>query len=122
MSRLCDGKLHQSLDHYIANESEIPLSLKLNILLDVSRGLEHLHSNIHPPIIHGDLTGTNVLLVEHSLTAKIADLGHARIIDQRDFTRYLAVIESESSSLACHSQTCFLVRYPAARKSGCRLN
>ena len=83
-------KLHQSLDRLIANESKIPLSLKLNILLDVSRGLEHLHSNIQPPIVHRDLTSTNVLLVEHSLRAKIADLGNARIIDPMNLNRTLS--------------------------------
>ena len=57
----------------------ITLQLKLSILLDVSYGLQHLHSQT-PPIIHSDLTAANVLLTEN-LRAKIADLGVSKIFD-----------------------------------------
>ena len=43
------------------SSSEIPLSIKLSILLDVSYGLLYLHSHT-PPIIHRDLSANNVLL------------------------------------------------------------
>ena len=57
----------------------LPLALKNQILVDVGLGLLHLHSQ-RPPIIHRDLTANNVLLTDH-LTAKIADLGVARILN-----------------------------------------
>ena len=64
---------------------DIPLPLKLSILLDVSYGLLHLHSQT-PPIIHRDLTAANVLLTE-GLRAKIADLGVSKIFDLQQIQR-----------------------------------
>ena len=50
-----------------------------SILHDVSLGLNYLH-NQTPPIIHRDLSSNNVLLTS-GLTAKISDLGVARILN-----------------------------------------
>ena len=58
----------------------IPLGFKYCILRDVARGLLFLHSQV-PPIIHRDLTATNVLL-NSAMVAKIADLGVARLIPE----------------------------------------
>ena len=58
----------------------IPLAFKYPILRDVARGLLFLHSQV-PPIIHRDLTATNVLL-NSAMVAKIADLGVARLIPE----------------------------------------
>ena len=58
--------------------SDIPLGLKFSILRDVAGGLYFLHSQ-SPPIIHRDLTATNVLL-NSAMVAKIADLGMARLL------------------------------------------
>ena len=55
-----------------------PLSLKRSVLHDVASGLAFLHSH-RPPIIHRDLSARNVLL-NAGMTAKIADLGMARIV------------------------------------------
>ncbi len=69
--------LHEFLESETRTNEVIPLSIKLCILLDVSKGLVHLHSL---DIVHRDLTARNVLLSQ-SLTAKIADLGMARLIE-----------------------------------------
>ena len=61
--------------------SEIPLSIKLSILLDVSYGLLYFHTH-SPPIIHRDLSANNVLLTT-DLRAKITDLGVAKLLDRR---------------------------------------
>lgn len=50
----------------------LPLSVKASILLDVTKALDYLHMN-KPTIIHGNLTSTNVLIME-SMQAKIADM------------------------------------------------
>ena len=57
----------------------IPASIKVSILHDVSIGLLHLHSQ-DKPIIHRDLTATNILLTQ-DMRAKIADLGVSIIFD-----------------------------------------
>ena len=73
--------MHMDLAKCLDTHPDIPLPLKLSILLDVSYGLQHLHSQT-PPIIHRDLTAANVLLTE-GLRAKIADLGVSKIFDTR---------------------------------------
>ena len=54
------------------------METKLFILHDVSLGLSYLHGH-HPAIIHRDLSSNNVLLTRN-LTAKIGDLGMAKMI------------------------------------------
>ena len=71
-----DRDLHDLLD----KEPKIALSIKLSILLDVSYGLLYLHSQ-QPPVVHRDLTARNILLTANGLTAKIADLGVAKLLD-----------------------------------------
>ena len=74
-------RLRSSLHAYLldSTNSNIPLVRKLSILYDVAKGLVYLHSH-KPAIIHGDLTGTNVLL-DSELRAKISDFGNARLMD-----------------------------------------
>ena len=66
-------------DFVETKKSEIFFSEKISILHDVSVGLDFLHSH-DPQIIHRDLSSNNVLLLTRDLTAKIADLGVAKII------------------------------------------
>ena len=56
----------------------LPNSTSYSILHDVAVGLNYLHSQ-RPPIIHRDLSSNNVLLASN-MTAKISDLGVARIL------------------------------------------
>ena len=60
----------------------IPLGVKVSILQDIARGLAFLHKQ-SPPVIHRDLSARNVLL-NSAMTAKISDLGMARIIHPID--------------------------------------
>ena len=73
--------LHTDLAKFLEGSSEIPLSIKLSILLDVSYGLLYFHTHT-PPIIHRDLSANNVLLTT-DLRAKIADLGVAKLLDRQ---------------------------------------
>ena len=57
----------------------LALPVKLAILLDVAYGLLYLHTH-NPPIVHRDLTASNVLLT-NDLRAKLADLGVSKILD-----------------------------------------
>lgn len=76
--------LDKSLTDHIckSSASEVSLTEKVSILVDISRGLEYLHS-CKPAVIHRDLSPNNVLLkkgMDGSFTAKIADLGVARLV------------------------------------------
>ena len=57
----------------------LPQDVSYSILHDVALGLYHLHSHT-PPVVHRDLSANNVLLTPN-MTAKISDLGVARILN-----------------------------------------
>ena len=76
--------LDKSLNGYIMKEKAILLETKQSILFDVATGLNYLHQ-MNPPMIHRDLTPTNILLKRNPSDskpwiAKIADLGVAKVI------------------------------------------
>ena len=68
-----------SLTSFIENNQKICTAAKASIMLDVSRGLMYLHTH-NPPIVHRDLSSNNVMLTS-KLTAKIGDLGVAKVLD-----------------------------------------
>ena len=84
-------KLNTDLAQCLEDRPGIPLSFKLSILLDVSCGLLYLHMH-SPPIVHRDLTATNVLLT-NDMRAKIADLGVSKLMD----------IPTEQRQAQCHT-------------------
>ncbi|KAI5345363.1 hypothetical protein L3X38_013240 [Prunus dulcis] len=51
---------------------------RFSVVLDVARGLEYLHHVCDPPVIHGDVKPSNVLL-DSDFKAKIGDFGLARL-------------------------------------------
>ena len=59
-------------------KGDVPVYIKLSVLVDVARGLEFLHGQ---DIVHRDLSSNNVLLTKH-FVAKIADLGTAKLVPQ----------------------------------------
>ena len=71
-------RLLTSLHDLLETRPNIPLGLKHSFLYDVAQGLCYLHS-LSPPLIHRDLSARNVLL-NSAMTAKIGDLGVARIV------------------------------------------
>ncbi|XP_065902724.1 probable serine/threonine-protein kinase kinX [Dysidea avara] len=63
--------------------TDLPLHIKLSILVDASQGLQYLHSR---DIIHRDLSSNNILLTKH-MDAKIADFGMAKMVSP-NLSRY----------------------------------
>ena len=72
-------KMDCSLTSFLAKHTQADVSMdtKISIIHDISLGLSYLHAR---DIIHRDLSSNNILLTKH-LTAKIADLGVAKLID-----------------------------------------
>jgi len=74
-------KLNCNLTSFLANykcpQNDVSLSVKISIIRDISLGLRYLHAQ---DIIHRDLSSNNILLTEQ-LTAKIGDLGVAKLIE-----------------------------------------
>lgn len=81
-------KLDTSLDAFLAAKVQVSMSVKLRILFDVSKGLVYLHGRSNP-VVHRDLTTRNVLINKDSMSAKIADLGNARVMDRSILARSL---------------------------------
>ena len=71
--------LPTNLTSCIEKHGVMPQQISYSILHDVALGLCYLHSQT-PPIIHRDLSSNNVLLTRE-MTAKISDLGVARILN-----------------------------------------
>ncbi|GFZ02527.1 leucine-rich repeat protein kinase family protein [Actinidia rufa] len=73
------GALSQHLFHWKKLKLE-PLSWKrrLNIALDVARGMEYLHSLAHRSFIHRDLKSSNILLGD-DFRAKVSDFGLVKL-------------------------------------------
>ena len=72
-------KLQTSLDNLLETSPNIPLDVKVHLLTGTARGVVYLHSHT-PPIAHRDLTARNIL-IDSGLTAKITDLGVARMVN-----------------------------------------
>ena len=77
--------IDDDLYHLVDSQANIHLSTKVSILLDISQGLVYLH-NRNPPVVHRDLTSSNILLTK-SLQAKISDLGNAQCLISRSRVR-----------------------------------
>ena len=71
--------LPTTLRRCLDTHGALPAEIGGAILLEVALGLRYLHE-FSPPIIHRDLSSNNVLLTT-SMTAKISDLGVAKILD-----------------------------------------
>ena len=56
----------------------MPLDLRIRWMLDVARGLEHLHCRSAEVIRHDDVKPENIMLVAGWSSAKLADYGAAK--------------------------------------------
>ncbi|KAK8921200.1 putative leucine-rich repeat receptor-like serine/threonine-protein kinase [Platanthera zijinensis] len=68
-----------SLSSHLYNDHQLALSwdLRINIALDVARGLEYLHDGAIPSVIHRDIKSPNILL-DKTMRARVADFGLSR--------------------------------------------
>ncbi|XP_073303175.1 calcium/calmodulin-regulated receptor-like kinase 1 [Primulina huaijiensis] len=68
-----------SLASHLYDEKLKPLNWeeRVQIALDVARGLEYLHDGAVPPVIHRDIKSSNILL-DQSIRARVADFGLSR--------------------------------------------
>ncbi|XP_047328068.1 receptor-like serine/threonine-protein kinase At4g25390 [Impatiens glandulifera] len=74
---MCNGSLQDCLLHRKSAELK-EWKKRFSIALDIAKGLEYLHHHCQPPVIHGDIKPSNILL-DGSFNAKIGDFGLARL-------------------------------------------
>ena len=84
-------KLADSLTSYVDKRKSIPVHIKYSIVHDVSRGLCYLH-NHDPPIVHQNLSPSNVLLTPQPV-AKISCLGMTKVIKAKSKKKMLQVLD-----------------------------
>ncbi|KAK2377413.1 lysM domain receptor kinase [Trifolium repens] len=71
-----------NLSQHLHNSAKEPMtwSTRVQIALDVARGLEYIHDHSVPVYIHRDIKSDNILL-NQNFTAKIADFGLTKLTD-----------------------------------------
>ncbi|KAG9312304.1 kinase-like domain-containing protein [Chiua virens] len=90
-----NGSLQVFLAKY---ENNLGTGHRLQLLLDTANGLHHLHSQEHP-IVHGDLTSTNVL-IDADYTARLIDFGFTSIAEKfPEAVTYLQVSTARPGAL-----------------------
>ncbi|KAL5817157.1 hypothetical protein ACOSQ3_025535 [Xanthoceras sorbifolium] len=92
-----NGSLEEWLHH---NKDELDMSnlslvQRLDIAIDVASAIEYLHHHCQPPIIHGDLKPSNILL-DHDMVAHVGDFGLAKF---RSDHHHNTALETQTSSI-----------------------
>ena len=82
-------KMERSLENIIAelqsNRMKLSLSQKMDIMLDICKGIEYLH-NLKPTIVHRDLKPANILQDVHGVS-KLCDFGLSRLLNKQNNTQ-----------------------------------
>ena len=68
---------------YHINKNRLCLLIKIDLCLDILKGVEYLHSRQHQSNIHRDLKPQNIIL-NSSMTAKICDFGLSKLLKSND--------------------------------------
>ncbi|KAL3734790.1 hypothetical protein ACJRO7_024032 [Eucalyptus globulus] len=76
------------------NESTIPWEQRFKIAAETALALDYMHSNIQPPIFHGNIKSANILLDQNN-SVKISDFGTSVLISPEH--RHIVAIQKKDS-------------------------
>ncbi|KAL8461097.1 hypothetical protein ACS0TY_032539 [Phlomoides rotata] len=82
---MANGGLQEHLYPMSGNKpvsSNLSWEMRLRIALEAAKGLEYLHEEISPPVIHRDFKSSNILL-DKNFHAKVSDFGLAKLGPER---------------------------------------
>lgn len=82
---MANGNLGTGLHGKQAGKLLLDWVSRYNIAVGVAQGLNYLHHDCHPPIIHQDIKSHNILL-DDNLEARIADFRLARMMVHKNET------------------------------------
>ncbi|CBI36565.3 unnamed protein product, partial [Vitis vinifera] len=93
-----------SLRHVLSNEEEaleLDWSMRLNIVKGVAEALSYMHHDCSPPIIHRDISSSNVLL-DSEYEGHVSDFGTARLLkpDSSNWTSFAGTFGYTAPELA----------------------
>jgi serine/threonine protein kinase len=101
-----NGTLFQFI-HGDNGSHNIPFSTRIHIALESALALAYLHSWASPPILHGDVKSSNILLDEN-YAAKVSDFG-ASILAPADKSQFMTLVQGTCGYLDPeYMQTCLL--------------
>ncbi|URD75899.1 Wall-associated receptor kinase [Musa troglodytarum] len=101
-----NGTLFQ-LIHDNNSASPFSLATRLRIAHESAEALAYLHSSASPPIVHGDVKSSNILLDEN-YTAKVSDFGASKLVP-KDEDQFATLVQGTCGYLDPeYLQTCQL--------------
>ncbi|XP_010553768.1 PREDICTED: leucine-rich repeat receptor-like protein kinase PXL1 [Tarenaya hassleriana] len=80
-----NGNLGNALHSNDQNLLLVDWVSRYNVVVGVAQGLNYLHNDCYPPIIHRDIKSNNILL-DSNLEARIADFGLAKLMLHKNET------------------------------------
>ncbi|OQU75919.1 putative wall-associated receptor kinase-like 16 isoform X2 [Sorghum bicolor] len=93
--------------HGVSGCCDAPFSTRLQIAHESALALDYLHSCASPPILHGDVKSSNILL-DDKYSAKVSDFG-ASIVAPTDESQFVTLVQGTCGYLDPeYMQTCQL--------------